>query len=306
MALPPRWQWKLDRMRERFAAQFRGEAKPARPRLCPQCGTLVGASARKCHECGASMTFSLAAATRSLSGLIASETPITYSLLGINFVLFVFSLVLAAKITGGFSAMGGIPGQVLFRLGARESHAILYGEIWRLVMPIFLHGGVMHILFNTWVLMDVGPQMEETYGSSRYLFLYLITGIFGNVASTAWSILVHGGWGISIGASGSLMGLIGLMIAITTRRGGAMMQMLRGQLVRWVIYIFIFGLFFNADNAAHLGGLASGFLLGKFFEDRQPVSADERKRAYALGWLAAFMAIASFAFMLKSYFAAAS
>ncbi len=306
MPLPVGWKWKLDRLRENFAAMFRSEEKPARPRLCPACGTLVGATATKCHQCGASMTFSLAAASRSLSSLIPSETPITYLLLGINFVFFVFSLVLSVQMMGGFSGMGNVSGRVLLRLGARESHLIFAGQLWRLVMPIFLHGGVMHILFNTWVLMDVGPQMEETYGSPRYLFLYLVTGIFGNVASTVWSIFLYGGYGISIGASGSLMGLIGLMIAITTRRGGAMMQMLRGQLVRWVIYIFVFGLFFNADNAAHAGGLASGFLLGKIVADREPVAGDERKRAHALGWLAALIILASIGFMFRSYFGAVS
>ncbi|MBI1737639.1 MAG: rhomboid family intramembrane serine protease, partial [Acidobacteria bacterium] len=172
MPLPLRWKWKLDRLRESIAAVFRAPEKPSRPRLCPACGTLVGATATKCHECGASMTFSLAAASRSLSSLIPSETPITYLLLGINFILFAFSLVLSTQLTGGFSGMGNISGQVLLRLGARESHLIFYGELWRLVMPIFLHGNLIHIGFNTFVLMDLGPQMEEIYGSPRYLFLY--------------------------------------------------------------------------------------------------------------------------------------
>ena len=304
MPLPLRWKWKLDRLRESAAALFGAPQEPSRPRLCPACGTLVGASAARCHQCGASMTFSLAAASRSLSGLIPSETPITYLILGINFILFAFSLALSISMMGGFSGMGNIAGQVLFRLGARESHAIFNGELWRLVMPIFLHGSLMHILFNTFVLMDVGPQMEETYGSPRLLFLYLTTGIFSFVVSTAWSIVFRGGWGISIGASGALMGLIGLMLAITTRRGGAAMQMLRSQLIKWVIYIFIFGLFFNADHAAHAGGLAAGFLLGRVTDDREPVAAAERKRAHTQGWLSALIILASFGFMLKSYFAA--
>lgn len=250
------------------------------------------------------MTFSLAAASRSLSGLIPSETPITYLILGINFILFAFSLALSISMMGGFSGMGNIADQVLLRLGARESHAIFNGELWRLVMPIFLHGNLIHIGFNTFVLMTVGPQIEETYGSPRYLFLYLLTGIFGNVVSTAWSILRHGGFGISIGASGSLLGLIGLMLAITTRRGGAMMQMLRTSHLKWVLIIFVVGLVFGFDNAAHAGGLAAGFLLGRVMDDREPVAAAERKRAHALGWLAALIILASFGVMLKSYFAA--
>jgi rhomboid protease GluP len=303
--LPLRWKLKLNRLRESFAAMFGSPEKPSRPRLCPACGALVGATAAKCHECGASMTFSLAAASRSLSSLIPSETPVTYLMMGINFVLFFFSLMLSMKFVGGFSGMGEISGHVLLRLGARESHYIFSGDLWRLVMPIFLHGNLIHIGFNTFVLLDIGPQMEELYGSPRYLFLYLLTGIFGNVASTVWSILLHGGYGISIGASGSLMGLIGLMLAVTTRRGGAMMRMMRSQLLKWVLYIFVLGLFFNADNAAHAGGLASGYLLGKVFADREPAAGPERKRAYALGWFAALIIIVSFAFMLKSYFAEA-
>ena len=303
MSLPPRWQWKLDRWRETAAAFFRGEPKERRPRLCPNCGTLVGSTATKCHECGTSMTFSLAAASRGLAGLIPSENPITYAILMVNAALFLVSLMATARLQGGFSLLGGIDGHVLLRLGARESHLIFAGQIWRLVVPIFLHGGLLHIAMNSWVLMDLGPQLEEVYGSARYFFLYIATGIFSFIVSTAWSIFLWGGFGIAIGASGALMGLIGLLLAITTRRGGIMMQMLRKQLVRWVIYIFVFGFMVGGiDNAAHFGGLAAGFVLGKIFADRQPVDADERKRAFALGWLAAVVVIGSFAAMLAQYF----
>lgn len=303
MSLPPRWQWKLDRWREQVVAFFRGQPQEQRPRLCPNCKTLVGSTATKCHECGTSMTFSLAAASRGLAGLIPSENPVTYVILMVNGVLFLVSLMATARLHGGFSLMGGIDGHVLLRLGARESHLIFAGEVWRLVVPIFLHGGLLHIAMNTWVLMDLGPQLEEVYGSARYLFLYVATGIFSFMVSTAWNIFARDGFGISIGASGALMGLIGLMFAITTRRGGMMMQMLRKQLIQWLIFIGVVGFAVRGtDNAAHLGGLAAGYLLGKVFADRQPVDADERKRAYALGWLAAFVVLGSFGAMLAQYF----
>lgn len=308
MPLSLRWQRRLERWRSSLSGVFRRQAAPARPRLCPACGTLVGSTATKCHECGASLSFSLAAASRSLSSLLPTESPVTYAVLGLNFLLFGISVLATIHAVGGSRApqgglLGGINGQVLLRLGARQSLLILGGQWWRLVVPMFLHGGVLHIAMNTWVLMDLGPQVEEVYGSARYLFLYLATGVASLAASTAWNLFAYGGYGIGIGASGALMGLIGLMLAITTRRGGAYMRMVRGQLLRWVAYILVLGFVVGGiDNAAHIGGLAAGFLLGRVMVDREPMNSTERQRAYALGWLAALVVAASFAAMLVDYF----
>jgi rhomboid protease GluP len=75
--------------------------------------------------------------------------------------------------------------------------------------------------------------------------------------------------------------------------------MLRSQLIRWLIYIGIWGLLFpGIDNWAHAGGLATGFILGKILTDRPPATPEERKLAYALGWAAALIVVASFAFMI--------
>jgi len=293
----------MDRWRDSLSRSFHSSSQQARPRLCPACGTLVGSTSTKCHQCGASLTFSLAAASRSLSSLMPTASPVTYAISGLNFLLFLVSLLISMRATGSFGLLGGISGQVLYRLGARQAIAVLSGQLWRLVVPIFLHGGLLHIAMNTWVLMDLGPQVEEVYGSARYLFLYVATGIFSFVVSTVWSLVAYGGGGTGIGASGALMGLIGLMLAITTRRGGAYMQAVRGQLLRWVGYILVFGILVSGiDNAAHIGGLAAGFLLGRVVADREPADASERKRAYALGWTTGLVVLVSFAVMLVHYF----
>ncbi len=292
-------------MRAQMSALFgSGKQEEARPKLCPACGTLVGATATKCHECGTSMTYSLAAASRSLGSLLPSETPVTYIILAINFLLFAVTIVATAQSQGGLSLFGGVEGRILARLGMRITYFIFYEhEYWRLVMPIFLHGGAMHFIMNTIVLVDFGPQMENVYGSARFLFLYVITGVAGFAFTTVWQAFTGNVMGMSIGASGALMGLIGLALAITTRRGGAYAQMIRAQLVRSVILIFVIGFVIPIiDNASHFGGLAAGFLLGKVFADREPQTGQERTRAFALGWIGALIILASFGAMVARYF----
>jgi len=302
MALPPNLRWKLDRWRGRLQGILRGEEGPRRPRLCPSCGQLVGAEQNRCSACGTSLTFSLAAASRGLAGVLPQPHPVTKIVTGLNFFLYLVCLAATYSATQQLSLMGGISGQVLYRLGSRETFDLLVrGQWWRLVMPIFLHGSLLHIGMNTWVLLDVGPALEELYGSSRYLFLYVATGIFGFVASTGWDVILHR-LGGSIGASGAIMGLIGLHLAISGQRHGAQYQMLRSTLIRWVVIIFAFGFIVGGvDNAAHFGGLVSGYLFGRVFADREPADPIERRRANLLGLVALLTVAGSFAAMILHY-----
>jgi rhomboid protease GluP len=199
--------------------------------------------------------------------------------------------------------MGSVSGQAVYRLGARYTPALLIGrQWWRLVMPIFLHANFLHIGMNTWVLLDLGPPLEELYGSARYFFLYVATGVLGFVGSTMWDLIARGGMGSSIGASGAIMGLAGLHLAVCSQRGGAYFQAMRASLIRWVIIIFAMGFFLGGiDNAAHLGGLVSGYMLGRVFEDREPAGAAERTRANLLGLFALVVVVASFAAVILHY-----
>lgn len=302
MELSPRTRWKIDRLKEQISNAFGGKREDARPKLCPACGTLVGATATRCHQCGASMTFSLAAASKSLSKLMPTTSPATYAILTLSCVMYGLSLLWTMRISGfqapsggGLGALlnfGGIDGMVLQRLGASLPLPINLLQPWRFVMAVLLHGSVVHIGFNMWVLMDIGPQIEELYGSARYFFIYVVTGIGGYVVSSLFGKF-------SVGGSGALLGLIGVLLAITTGRRSAGMQMLRSQIIRWLIYIAVWGLLFpGIDNFAHAGGLATGFLLGKIMIDRAPVAPEERKRAYLLGWGSALVVIASFTAMI--------
>jgi len=298
LALPYRWQWRLERWKNAVRGFFGGEQQP-RPKLCPACGALVGISATRCHECGASLRFSLAALSKSLGGLFGeNEAPVTTVLLIANILMFGVSWLAMASSGGGggFRILWGMGGETMYRLGASFGPSIFGQHEWyRLVTAMFLHGGLIHIGFNMMALMQFGPALEELYGSARYLFFYVVTGMFGFLVSAALG-------NYSLGASGALLGLVGLMLAVTTKRGGSYMREIRSRLISSVAILFLLGFSgMGIDNYAHAGGLAAGFALGKLFADRQPMNVKESRTAYALGWLAGLVVIASFVLMILHF-----
>jgi rhomboid protease GluP len=106
----------------------------------------------------------------------------------------------------------------------------------------------------------------------------------------------------SVGASGALLGLVGVLLAATTGRKSLAAQSLRSSLIRWLIYIAVVGLLMRGtDNAAHFGGLAAGYLLGRVMADRPPADVIERRRADLLGWLAGIAVFVCFGFMVWNY-----
>jgi membrane associated rhomboid family serine protease len=289
LALPYQWQMRVQRWKSLFGGMFgKGER---RPQLCPACGSLVGINATRCHQCGTNLRFGLAAWSKGLSEFFGGHAPVTVSILIINVIMFGVSLIGSMKEGGGFGLFGGISGIELYRLGENIPAGPGWGP-WRLIMGTFLHGGLLHIGMNMMVLLDIAPVVEELYGSARFLFLYVACAIGGSLCSTFF------GRAPSVGASGAILGIIGTLIAVTTKRSGANVQAMRSRLISWVVTIFAFGfLVHGIDNWGHFGGLTTGFILGKIFADREPASGQERTRAYLLGWLAGGALLAAFIMM---------
>ena len=301
MALPYRWQWRVDRWKNAARGFFGGGEQQPRPKICPSCGVLVGISATRCHECGASLRFSLVALSKKLSGVFGeSESPVTSALLVANILMFGVSLVLTTQAgeAGGLHILAGMSGEASYKLGISLPFGYLMQDHqwWRLVTAMFLHGGLLHIGLNMMSLMQLGPALEELYGSARYFFLYVFTGAFGFLVS---ALTGH----FSLGASGALLGLVGAMLAITSKRGGSFMRDLRSRLITSVVMLFAVGFMgaFRIDNAAHLGGLAAGFVIGKIFVDREPMNAREKQTAYVLGWLAGAAVLVSLVLMILHF-----
>jgi len=298
LALPYRWQTRLERWKHSLRGIFGGDQAP-RPKLCPACGSLIGISATRCHECGTSLTFSLAAITKKLPIVSNLESPVSTVLLGLNFFLFAIQLMftIQAGTAGGMNILWRLDGISSYRLGACYGESVFVDhQWWRLITAMFLHGGLIHIGFNMMTLMQFGPAVEELYGSPRFLFLYTITGAVGFFFS---ALRGH----FSLGASGALLGIIGAVLAVTTKRGGAYMRDLRTRLISSLVFLFALGIFggIGIDNWAHGGGLAAGFLLGKLFMDRQPMNNAEKQRAQILGWFAGLAILASFVLMLLHF-----
>ena len=292
---------RVEKWKSEVRGLFGGGDERPRPKICPACGALVGISATRCHECGASLRFSLAALSKKFSGLFGEhEAPVTSALLVANFLMFGVSWVLTMKAGegGGLRTLWGMNGAASYQLGASLPLQLLLldHQWWRVVTAMFLHGGLIHIGFNMMTLMQFGPALEELYGSGRYLFLYVVTGAIGFLAS---ALTGH----FSVGASGALLGLIGAMVAITTKRGGSFMRELRSRLITSVVILFMIGFWggLGIDNSAHIGGFVVGFVMGKIYEDRRPMNAAERKRAQTLGWLAGIVIVASFVLMILHF-----
>ena len=144
------------------------------------------------------------------------------------------------------------------------------GQIWRLVTPIFLHGGMWHIAMNSAYLMYVGPLLEGFMGSRRFLAFYLFTGIVGNIFSWIGQCQIEHSAVAGIGASTSLFGLTGAIIALHQRWGYFDRQQVvnRGLLaIGYMLYGFAGGLQ-HIDHWGHLGGFLGGFVY--VFVTRRP------------------------------------
>jgi len=148
------------------------------------------------------------------------------------------------------------------------SYNTVHGQWWRLLTSTFLHGGLMHIAFNIYAMLLLAPQVREVFGGAKGISVYLLSGLVGAAVSTAWMVQ-NGSLSVSIGASGAICGFIGLMAAWghTTKQSSGIF--VRNSMIRWAVIIIVFGFFLGADNAAHVGGLVTGSLMGLMIKDRQ-------------------------------------
>ena len=150
----------------------------------------------------------------------------------------------------------------LITWGANYGPWTLKGQWWRLFTSMFLHGSVLHLAFNMFALWQVGRLVERIFGSLRFAGLYLLAGLAGSLASVLWNPHVN-----SVGASGAIFGIIGGLLAFIGRANSGVpptvVSDLRGSILPFLLFNLSAGFVYpHTDNAAHIGGLAGGWLAG--------------------------------------------
>ena len=167
---------------------------------------------------------------------------------------------------------------------------------WRLLSAAFLHAGIIHLGFNMWALWNLGGIAERFYGNTQFLLIYLLSGLFGSLASLFFAARSA----VSVGASGAIFGVTGaLLAAILLKRDrlpAPLVASMRSSLFMFVGYSLFLGFSSGlVDNAAHVGGLVSGFLLAwimaeKFdWADYQRTAVSRALIAIGLALIAAFI-----------------
>lgn len=157
------------------------------------------------------------------------------------------------------TAVPVFPSRYLFEQLSGVNLFIVNGEYWRIVTPIFMHGGFAHMLFNSFSLVLFGPALEQLLGRTKFILLYLATGIAANIATLILEPLTY----THVGSSGAIFGLFGFYISIIIFRK-AMLSRENSQTIMTIAIIGVIMTFVqsNINITAHIFGLLAGFLIG--------------------------------------------
>lgn len=247
--------------------------------LCPNCRKLISLDEPTCPYCGLVRPgfHNTAGKLRNVLFMFGPVQTILY----VNIAFFVLSLLLDPRgifAAGGFFSFLSPSDQSLFLLGATGSFPVIgFQRFWTLLTASFLHGGILHIVFNMMALYQLGPFVLREFGVHRFFNIYILTGVAG------FALSVLAGVRFTIGASASICGLIGAIIYFGKSRGGSYGEMIYKQAIGWVVGLIIFGaLFPGINNWAHGGGLLSGLLFAYLmgYNDRKTESAWHKMIAY--------------------------
>jgi rhomboid protease GluP len=266
--------------------------------VCPSCGSLVGVNDDKCYTCGRANPgmWGFAPVLRQL-GADLGFVPLV---IGGSVTIYVLTLLMSGAnlqvVGGGFSFLAP-SGEALRLFGMAGAYPVFVeGQWWTLLSATWLHGHLLHILFNMMWVRDLGPATADVIGPSRTVVIYVVSGVAGFLLSSAMGyylawlpIPILRGAAFTMGASASIFGLLGALVHYGRMSGSSYVH---GQALRYAVILFVFGLVMpGIDNYAHAGGFLGGYATSAFFNPMTRERGDHLLMAVGC-LLATFLAIA--------------
>jgi rhomboid protease GluP len=254
--------------------------------LCPSCGNLVGVNDERCFTCGRRKPgmFGFAGAIRALGRDFGFVTLVISGSVG----LFVATLLIDLEgiQRGGLLTFMSPSTRALFLFGASGQIPVFeLGRFWTLLSAGWLHGGILHLLFNMSAVRSFAPATAEIYGPGRMVIIYTISSITGFFFSSVvyeyipWiplggllGLVGLNGAELTVGASAPICGLLGALLYYGRRTGS---RAIREQMMGYALLFILFGLVMRGiDNQAHLGGFVGGYVTARFLDPLTPERGD--------------------------------
>lgn len=225
--------------------------------LCYACGKLNRADASACFYCG-----------RRNPGLWGFGPTLGRFVGRLDFARLVTIVAVAAYVASLLLDPGGLlrargpfdflapSGPALNALGMTGAIAWHLGRWWTVLTAIYLHGSLLHLVFNLLWIRQMASDVEEVFGHARFIVIFTVSGALGFVLSNVVGVP------FTLGASGAVFGLFGAMVYYGRQRGGFFGQAVLRQYGTWALVIFVLGFLpgFHVNNWGHGGGFAGGFL----------------------------------------------
>lgn len=294
-----RWKWRQGRFNlgeKGLKTEMAWRAAQTKIKMCPVCRALVDRCERACPQCGASMAKVITPGIgRTVSNMFPGISAVTGLILLANGFNFLLLMMAHAKAGVDMGLFRGFDWDLLVRFGGGLSvpyqlpdGTLHGGEWWRLVTAIFMHASMMHFFFNSFLLVQLGPLAQELYGS-RFWLIYLTSGLAGSAASQLTRPTMM------VGASGAIMGLIGLLLVHGLRHRSELGQAMKSLLVRLILYTLVLSFLINIDHRAHAGGFFCGALFGLVLHSGEPRSRTAQLLWNTLAFLGVLLVLVAFA-----------
>jgi rhomboid protease GluP len=266
--------------------------------ICTSCGVLVGVNDDTCYNCGRRNPglWGYAPALRALGG----DLGFVPFVIGSCIILYALTLIASQ----GNIGMGGLFGmmspsrQALFLFGASGSIPVFVADRWWTVLSAaWLHAGILHILFNMMAVRQLAPQTAELYGPGRMVIIYTAGAIVGFALSSFAGAYLPGffflrGGQFTVGASASIAGLIGAILAYGHRTGSSMA---RSHASSYILMLVVYGFLLpGIDNYAHAGGFAGGYVAARYLDPMKSERVDHIVVALACLGASLLSIVASF------------